>query len=307
MSVQNKNLSQSLSQDGYAVAKSVLASDLLDTLRQQRDYVPGGLSQAHREAYQPQGSLVNLGDYPEFSHLIGSAVLQKLIQGLGPASCCWLAGYLISKSPRSPALFWHQDWWGWDHPLSYTSRLLSLGVMIYLSDTRRENGCLRVIPGSHRCQHRLHALPVAHEESLSHIEDPDNIAYQSDESEVAVEETAGDVVLLDPRLLHSAYPNETDEERSLITLWYLPEFNELPPTIRARYMNIFNRRNLDTGDSDTGDLLDAWTEHHRRAIADLVPIFQDDDEPYPFNRAPQQHRMLSSIQQFANEPEALCD
>ena len=156
MSVQNKNLSQSLSQDGYAVTKSVLPSDLLDTLRQQRDYV--------------------------------------------------LAGYLISKSPRSPA-------------------------MIYLSDTRRDNGCLRVIPGSHRCQHRLHALPVAHEESLSHIEDPDNIAYQSDESEVAVEVTAGDV----------------------------------------------------------------------------VPIFQDDDEPYPFNRAPQQHRMLSSIQQLANEPEALCD
>lgn len=146
MSVQNKNLSQSLSQDGYAVAKSVLPSDLLDTLRQQRDYVLAGLSQAHCEAYQSQGGLVNLGDYPEFSHLIGSAVLQKLIQGLGPASCCWLAGYLISKPPRSPALFWHQDWWGWDHPLSYTSRLLGLGVMIYLSDTRRETAVCESFP-----------------------------------------------------------------------------------------------------------------------------------------------------------------
>lgn len=293
----------SLSTQGYAVVKDYLSQPLLDTLRQQRDQVLAQLPAEHRDEYKSQGSLVNLGDHPEYSHLIASSELQELLQELGLAGNRWLAGYLISKPPKSPALFWHQDWWGWDHPLSYTPRLLGLGVMIYLSDTCRENGCLRVIPGSHRCQHRLHSLPVAHEQSLSHIDDPDDIAYQSNESETAVEVDAGDVVLLDPRLLHSAYANQTDNERSLLTLWYLPEFESLPEPIQARYVQIFNRHDLDTGDNAAGKLLDSWPESHRQAIEHLEPVCNSDAEPHPWNRAPDQNRMLTSLDQLESMSE----
>jgi ectoine hydroxylase-related dioxygenase (phytanoyl-CoA dioxygenase family) len=172
--------------------------------------------------------------------------------------------------------------------------------MIYLSNTSVQNGCLRVIPGSHRCQHRLHSLPVAHEQSLSHIEDPDDIAYQSDESEAAVEVTAGDVVLIDPRLLHSAYANNSESERSLITLWYLPEFESLPEPVQARYVQIFNRHELDTGDNAAGKLLDGWPEKHRRAIEDLEPTYHGRVEPHAWNRAPDQSQMLTSLNELAS-------
>ena len=289
---------RALAMQGYAVVKGFLSSSFLDTLRQQSNQVLGQLPPEHRDEYKSQGSLVNLGDHPEYSNLIGSTKIQNLINDLGPADSRWLAGYLISKPPNSPALFWHQDWWGWDHPISYTSRLTGLGVMIYLSDTCVANGCLRVIPGSHQCRHRLHSLPVAHEQSLSHIEDPDDIAYQSDRSEVAVEVEAGDVVLMDPRLLHSAYANKTNGERSLITLWYLPDFGSLPEPIQARYVQIFNRQGLDTGDSAAGKLLDDWPEKHRQAIAHLEPTYSGTAEPHPWNRAPDQTRMLTSIDQL---------
>jgi len=286
---------KSLAVQGYAVVKDFLSASFLDTLREQCDGVLARLPQQHRDEYKSQGSLVNLGDHPDYSHLIVSPELRELMRQLGLAGTRWLAGYLISKPPNSPALFWHQDWWGWDHPMSYRSRLPGLGIMIYLSNTSVQNGCLRVIPGSHRCQHRLHSLPVAHEQSLSHIEDPDDIAYQSDAAEAAVEVEAGDVVLMDPRLLHSAYANKTDGERSLITLWYLPEFASLPEPIQARYVQIFNRHDLDTGDNAAGNLLDGWPERHRQAIMNLEPKYHGRTEPHAWNRAPDQSQMLASM------------
>jgi hypothetical protein len=285
---------KALVSQGFVVIRNFLDQGLLDTLCEQRNAVLSQLPAEHRGEYKSQGSLVNFGDHPEFSHLIGSSKIQDLITDLGPADSRWLAGYLISKPPKSPALFWHQDWWGWDHPISYTDHLPGLGVMIYLSDTCVENGCLRVIPGSHRNQHKLHSLPVAHEQTLSHIDDPDDIAYQSDASELPVEVNAGDVVLMDPRLLHSAYANTTGGERSLITLWYLPDFEGLPEAIQARYVQIFNRHDLDTGDSAAGNLLDTWPEEHRRAIEHLEPRYYGDTKPFPWNRAPDQEQMFPS-------------
>ena len=294
----DKGHRQALARQGYTVVKDFLPGSLLDRLRQQRDQVLAQLPPEHREMYKSQGSLVNLGDHPEFSHLIRLPKSQTLMQALGLDDIRWLAGYLISKPPKSPSLFWHQDWWGWDHPLSYTPRLAGLGIMIYLSDTCKENGCLRVLPGSHRCQHPLHELPVAHEQALSNIKDPDNIAYQSDASEAAVEVEGGDVVLLDPRLLHSAYANRTDNERSLFTLWYLPDFGTLPESIQARYVQIFNRHDLDTGDSAAGKLLESWPEKDRQAIEHLEPIYHGQTEPHPWNRAPDQSQMLVSQDQL---------
>lgn len=290
---------KALLSQGYAVVPDYLSEAVLGKLREQSARVLDQLPRQHRDEYKSQGSLVNLGDHPEYSHLIASPECRDLMRQLGMAGNRWLAGYLISKPPRSPALFWHQDWWGWDHPMSYTDRLPGLGIMIYQSDTRVENGCLRVIPGSHRCRHRLHGLPVAHEQSLSHIEDPDDIAYQSDASEAAVEVNAGDVVILDPRLLHSAYENQTDVERSLLTLWYLPEFNTLPEAIQARYVQIFNRRELDTGDNAARDLLEGWPEKHQQAIKNLEPKYHGRTEPLAWNRAPDQSRMLTSLSELA--------
>ncbi|MEC8595240.1 MAG: phytanoyl-CoA dioxygenase family protein [SAR324 cluster bacterium] len=56
----------------------------------------------------------------------------------------------ISKPPKSPALFWHQDWWDWNEPSSFTYQMAQVFVMIYLKDTTPQNGCLRVIPGSNK-------------------------------------------------------------------------------------------------------------------------------------------------------------
>ena len=84
----------------------------------------------------------------------------------------------------------------WDHPISYTDRPQQYFLMYYLVDTNRDNGCLRVIPGSHRKRHPLHDLPrQAHQSdevgTAANLEHP---ALQPAPGEADVPVHAGDVV-----------------------------------------------------------------------------------------------------------------
>ena len=91
----------------------------------------------------------------------------------------------------------------------------------YLVDTTRENGCLRVIPGSHRTRHRLHdILPDAHGEELQALEDLSHPAFADYADAVDVLLGAGDLLIADARLLHAAWPNRSDRRRTLLLAWH---------------------------------------------------------------------------------------
>ena len=65
-------------------------------------------------------------------------------------------GRIISKPPHSLPLFWHEDGRFGDDPVSYPWQPIQCFLMFYLNDTSAQNGCLRVIPGSHLKRHSLH-------------------------------------------------------------------------------------------------------------------------------------------------------
>ena len=65
-----------------------------------------------------------------------------------PSPKFW-SGFVISKPPHSPPLYWHHDGVLWEHPISYTNQPQQYFLMYYLVDTNVHNGCLRLIPGSH--------------------------------------------------------------------------------------------------------------------------------------------------------------
>ena len=208
-----------LLQNGYVNFQKLLTLDFIDELRLKAEAVLYRTSQQHRDRFKSNGSLCNLAELPEFASLIASQDIQIALKQTGGEDIRWTSGYLISKPPGGAPLFWHQDWWGWDSPMSYETQPMQLFVMIYLTDTRIENGCLRVIPGSHRTDHRLHSLPAAHTKDIATKVDEDNEIYASHPDEVALQVQRGDVLVGDSRLLHSAYANNSSEERPLMTLW----------------------------------------------------------------------------------------
>ena len=280
-------LRQLLEDQGYCVASGILDHRIIENLLQWSNGVVSEISSEHRENNKSQGSLINLSDYPDFSEIIGHSALLELFKTLHFPNPIFSSGYLISKSPHSPALFWHQDWWGWDDPLSYTKDISQVFIMIYLTDTTPEKGCLRVIPGSHRQRHPLHEATLAHTEILSKVENPDDPLYHSWERELAVSVKRGDVVVGDARLLHSSFPNDSDQERTLLTLWYHPNFLELPAGMKARIQEIFFRRGVDT-DQDGAEqmIMTNWPTEAKQKIEKLLPRYDGKTPPHAWNRQP---------------------
>ena len=145
--------------------------------------------------------------------------------------------------------------------------------MYYLVDTTLYNGCLRVIKGSHLNRHPLHdILPNAHGEALQRVENADHPAYQHFPDEVDIPVKAGDLVIGDSRLLHASHGNQSEERRTVITLWYHPFFALLPAKMQAHIGRL--RQSM------------AWSDADWARIAELAPVCEGGVEPLKWNRNP---------------------
>jgi len=187
----------------------------------------------HRAQWRSEGSLVPLADHPEFSVLIANPAIGRALAALGLDDLRYGSGCVIGKPPRGSALFRHQDWWGWRHPLSFTDRIAQIAPFFHLTDTTPANGCLRVTlartAGAIRCT--TSSTPTT--QALARVDDPDNPAFAPHPDAPAVPVTAGDMVVADARLIHGAHPNASDAERTNITLWLHPGHRRLPESLRA--------------------------------------------------------------------------
>ena len=263
-----------LLRDGFCLFEQVLDGELLEQTRRISDALLDGQPPEHFEQQKSTGSMISVYDDPAFAELVRCPAALDALGRLGFPRPKWWSGFVISKPAHSPPLFWHQDWWGWNHPVSYGDPVpQQLFLMYYTVDTAPANGCLRLIPGSHLERHRLHdAVPSAHTNALREMEDPRSPVYQAVKEAVDVPVRAGDLVIGDSRLLHSAHANDSDERRTVITLWYFPAFEQLPESIRSY---IAAER-----------MIDAWPAETRRRIAHLLPQYDGGAAPIEWNRIP---------------------
>nr|CAA9281052.1 hypothetical protein AVDCRST_MAG63-3552 [uncultured Armatimonadetes bacterium] len=221
---------------GYCVFEDVLDRPMLDELTHVTEALLAGYAPEEAERVRYQGSNVPVAyQDPVFPRLFARPEVLEALGALGFADPKWWSAFLLSKPPHAPPLYWHQDWWAWDDPVSADPVPPQVFLMYYLTDTDRENGCLRVIPGTHRRRIALHdALPDAHTEKTHNAAlDPESPLFARHPDEVDVPVKAGDVVIGDARLLHAAHGNRTDRRRSLLTLWYFPAYAALSEPVRA--------------------------------------------------------------------------
>ncbi len=273
--------------EGYCHVPQVLEPSFLEQVQDLAANTLRSIDEEHRAQWRSQGSLVALADHPPFAALIAYPGLQGMFARMGFDGTRFTSGYIISKPPGGPALFWHQDWWGWRHPISRTDRIAQIGLFLYLTDTRRENGCLRVIPGSHRRPHPLHEVIDAHDPALAAVANPDDPAYASHPDEVDVPVAAGDVVIADARLVHGAHPNRSGEERTNITLWWHPDYASLPFGIRARLWGVVEREGVDTDAPGEASLRPhEWPEPWRGQVLPFMAGNPGPGEPEPWVRTP---------------------
>jgi phytanoyl-CoA hydroxylase len=117
------------------------------------------------------------------------------------------------KPPSKDARFeWHQD-----YPFFPHTNFDLLAVMIMLDDSTEENGCLKIIPGSHKWGPRNHLFAKDGAFS-SQLEDRSVLEDPSRWKTVPV--PAGGMELHHCNMLHSSGPNRGVRPRSAIVIQY---------------------------------------------------------------------------------------
>jgi len=261
-----------LIEDGFCVLEDILDSAFLNELREFTDHQTAEMSEDEARAQKSPGSLLPVMNDEIFARLVAYRPALKALENLGFHDTKFSSGYVISKPSNTPRLFWHFDWAGWTHPFSFEKQPAQIFLMYYLVDTTRENGCLRVIPRSHIEFNSLHdELSPAHTPELRAAEDMTLPDFQIRPDEVDVPVKAGDLVIGDSRMLHAAHANETDQRRTVITLWFHPNFCDLPEPIQG-YIGR-SRRDMREWCPELADELHA-----------LQPYYEGDEKPLDFLR-----------------------
>ena len=136
---------------------------------------------------------------------------------------------IISKPPKGPALYWHQDWARWDDPISMSPWPQQVFLNWYLTDTCVENGCLRAIPGSHLRRLELHDnLTPPHEGGGYDVDETNEWMFYDHPDAVDVPVKAGQLMIGDARLLHGTYANTSTEDRTVLLGWFFRRRSTVP-------------------------------------------------------------------------------
>jgi ectoine hydroxylase-related dioxygenase (phytanoyl-CoA dioxygenase family) len=162
---------------------------------------------------------------PIYDLCVAPRLLDMIESLLGP-DLVLLYSHIMSKGPGGLRVAWHQDGPYWHR----VEPKIAVTAWIALDDATSENGCMRVIPGSHAGHRDL---------GQRLVDTPDLIQTRPYElpPEVMDETTAvditmrrGDLSLHDSYLIHGSEPNRTHGRRAALTVRYVPSSTRIQDT-----------------------------------------------------------------------------
>ncbi len=198
-------------EDGYVIPQQFsLGEDELADLRARH----ARLVAKHPEFYNYCSHLLAF-DLAFLNYARHPAILEMVGQVLGPDFALWNSSFFAKPAADGKRTPWHQDGEYWPiRPLATCT------VWIAIDDSTPENGCLRIIPGSHKDQRlRAHHTYEGNDVTL-------NQELNADEFDEAkafdMVLKAGQVSLHDVYLLHGSEANHSPKPRRGMTLRYMP-------------------------------------------------------------------------------------
>jgi len=170
------------------------------------------------------------GRHPVFTQFVSrQALVARLEQLLGPGVVMPLAHHncVMTKQPRfSSETHWHQDirYWSFERP-----ELVSLWLA--LGPETPENGCLYLIPGTHKLAFDRERFDEA---LFLRPGLPENAALVSQKVSASLE--PGDVLFFHCRTFHAAGRNETGQTKFSVVFTFRPADNRPKPGSRSASM-----------------------------------------------------------------------
>jgi ectoine hydroxylase-related dioxygenase (phytanoyl-CoA dioxygenase family) len=145
-------------------------------------------------------------------------VLDCVEELMGPNILLLATHFFCKYGPDTKYVAWHQDvtYWGLE-----PSRALT--VWYAVDDSDIENGCMRVIPGSHLAGIREHSKAYAAGNLLS-VNQEAPVADAEAANAVDLELRAGEASVHDGMTVHCSLPNLSNRRRCGLTLRYVPAY-----------------------------------------------------------------------------------
>ncbi len=211
-----------LIKDGYCVVENILTEDFLNELRRASNQLLDSVEHPPEWKYQGSNLSVRGSAEPVIDRLIHWKPTREVLKAMQLDDFCSHGGFIIlSKPPGGPPLYWHQDWMSWNDPISVAPWVQYIFLSYYLEDTTVENGCFRVIPGTHLSRIPLHdRLTPAHEQGAYHVSASDTYMFCDHPDAVDVPAKAGSLVIGEGRVLHAARANRSTQRRTLLLGWH---------------------------------------------------------------------------------------
>ncbi len=195
---------------GYVTPDFRIADDILEHIRGLHDQ----LIEKHPEFYNYCPTLLaydtgflQIAENPD--------ILKMVSQLIGPDIALWNSSFFAKPANGGHATPWHQDGEYW--PIE---PLATCTVWIAIDRATPENGCLEVIPGSHREQ-RLRRHNTNASENLTLNQEIDASEYDASLA-AAIELEPGQISLHDVFLVHGSNANHSANPRRGMTLRYMP-------------------------------------------------------------------------------------
>ncbi len=249
-------------EQGYLVVEDVLSPSELEMLRRSADELVthaselaesndrfklqafgnggGRLVQQIAEPHELGGEWATLARHPK---------LLDVVEDLLGSNIQLYYSMMMMKPPRQGfAAPWHQDFAFFVH-----DRAALVGCQVYLDDSTLENGCLRVVPGSHK----LGLLNHFKDGRFTEVLQGDTSAFDDPNGHVSLPVKAGGAAFWHCLTLHSSLPNRSERPRRGVTFEYKnPEARIMGGSFNAR-LEVHTVGLMVRGRDPRGDLLSA--------------------------------------------------
>lgn len=207
-------------QDGYVIPQFRLDGERVSQLRDNLDELiannPGVRPEKLVNAHVAKTNAEGVRGVQEFLDLAHDDEVLDLVESvLGPDIILWGCHAFCKPAGDGMEVPWHQDGQYWPiRPLSNCT------VWIALDDSVEENGCLRVIRGSHE-QQRLFSHHRDNRDRLTLTEAVDD-QYVNEAQIVNVELSAGQMSMHDVYMIHGSAENRSTRRRAGVAIRYMP-------------------------------------------------------------------------------------
>lgn len=209
-----KNIKESYDRDGYVIIRGLFSQEEI------QEYKEAAREVLKQNGVGKEGVYVGMAvASPLFKKAAAQPVLVQALQQIIGDNVVFLSDKLVFKDAStdfgSP---WHQDYpyWKGSHKVS---------VWIALDDATPENGCLRIVPGSHLFGSANHGGDAS--DGLGFINRLENRDIEG-QSIIDLDALRGDAIIFHDLLYHASYPNSSGQDRWALISTYKDGTQEDP-------------------------------------------------------------------------------